>query len=81
MWYDGIRHIRRDCADFAEALTNNVVYLSNDCVHTSDTRRLLKVNTGRGGMKGLMEEINSSVSARIRVGEERGVGFGSDYEF
>ena len=57
MWCVDVGHIWRDCADFTKALRNNVMYLLIGQVHTSDTRRLLKVNTGRGGMKALMEEV------------------------
>ena len=76
MWSDAIGHIRKDCADFADALRTNVVYLWNGRVHASETRRALELNTGRDRMKRLMEEavawhveaVNYSVSAGIRVG-------------
>ena len=72
VWCDATRHARRECADFGEALRSNVVDLSNDRVHASDT------NFGRGGMKRLMEEaaarhveaIHYSYSASIHVGEK-----------
>ena len=76
MWCDAISHIRKDCADFADVLRTNGVYLWNGRVHTSETRRALELNTGRDGMKRLIEEAaarhvegnNYSVSAGIRVG-------------
>ena len=76
MWCDAVGHIRKDCADFAGALRANVVYLSNGRVHASETRKALELNTGRGGMKRLMEEAaarhaeaaNYAASAGIRVG-------------
>ena len=37
VWCDATGHARRECADFGEALRSNVVYLSNDRVHASDT--------------------------------------------
>ena len=46
IWCDGADHIWRDCADFAEALRSNVVYLWNGQVHASETQRPLKMNTG-----------------------------------
>ena len=76
MWCDEVGHIRKDCADFGGALRANVVYLSNGWVHASETRKALELNTGRGGMKRLMEEAaarhteaeNYAASAGIRVG-------------
>ena len=55
-----------------------MVYLSNGKIHASDTRRLLYVNFGWGGMKRLMEEaakrqveaVHYSASASIRVCEK-----------
>ena len=75
MWCDAISHIRKDYMDFTEALRANVVYLWNGQVHASGTRRALELNTGRGGMKRLMEEavarhaeaVHYSASAGIRV--------------
>ena len=73
-------HIWKECADFAEALKNNVVYMWNNRVHVSEWWRLLEMNTGCGGMKRLMEEakarhveaVHYSASTRIRVGREKG---------
>ena len=56
MWCDAVGHIWKECGDFAKALRTNVVYLWNGWVHASKTRRALELNTGRGGMKKLMEE-------------------------
>ena len=91
MWCDNNNHIWKDCANFAEALKNNVVYLWNSWVHASETRRPVEMNTGCGGMKRLMEEVKARhveaihylASAKIRVGgetsvsKERGTGFWS----
>ena len=78
VWCDATGHARRECADFGEALRSNVVYLSNGRVHASDTRTLLDMNFGRGGMKRLMAEaaarhvepVHYSASAGIHVGEK-----------
>ena len=68
MWCDGVSHIRRDCVDFTDALKNNVVYLWNGWVLTSETRRPLELNIIRGGMKRLMEQATTS----------NGLGFSSN---
>ena len=58
-----------------------MVYLSTGWVDVDETRRVLEVNTSRGGMKRLMEEavvrhtetVHYSTSIEIRVGGERSV--------
>ena len=80
MWCDAVGHIRKECADFAEALRTNAVYLWNGRVHASETRKALGLNTGRDGMKWLMEEasarhteaIHYSALAGIRIGGNEG---------
>ena len=80
MWCDTVGHIRKDCMDLVEAIKANVVYLWNGRVHTNETRRALELNTGRGGMKRLMEEVAArhaetvhySASTGIRVRREEG---------
>ena len=75
MWCDAVDHIRKECVDFTEALRTNVVYLWNGRVHASEIWKALELNTGRGGMKRLMEEavarhaeaVHYSASAGIRV--------------
>ena len=57
IWCDVVGHVRKDYANFAEALRSNVVYLWNSQVHASDTRRPLEVNTGPRAMKRRMEEM------------------------
>ena len=81
MWCGVVGHTQRDCEDFTEALRSNVVYLRNGQVHASETREALRWNTGRGGMKRLMEEaaarndeaIHYLASASIRVGSNNGL--------
>ena len=80
MWCNGVDHIQSDYTNFNEALRNNVVYLQNDRVHASETRRPLEMNTRRGGMKRIMEEamawnaeaIYYSVWAGIQVRRREG---------
>ena len=75
MWCGVVGHTQRDCEDFTEALRSNVVYLRNGQVHASETREALRWNTGRGGMKWLIEEamerhakaIHYPASSGIRV--------------
>ena len=65
------------------------MYLWNGRVHACDTQRPFEVNTGRGDMKRIMEEvaaqnadtIHYSVSVGIRVGGEKGTGSGSNTGF
>jgi hypothetical protein len=78
LWCDAVGHARRDCRDFAKAIRANVVYLSDGRVFDCETRRMLELNVGRGGMKRLMElaaarhaeAVHYSTSAGIRVGGE-----------
>ena len=56
MLCDAVGYIRKECVDFAEVLSTNVVCLWNGRVHASETRKAPELNTGRGGMKRLMEE-------------------------
>ena len=88
MWCDNPDHLRRECGDFQEYLRRNIVYLWNKKVYSTETRRPLGLNQGRGVMRRLMEEaearhVHYSTSAGIRVGKEaschkeKGVGFWS----
>jgi hypothetical protein len=78
LWCDAVGHARKDCRDFTEALRSKVVYLSNGRVRDCETRKMLELNVGKGGMKRLMEEaaarhvetVHYSASTRIRVGGE-----------
>jgi hypothetical protein len=56
LWCDTVGHARKDCRDFAEAIRVNVVYLCNERVHNSETRRVLELNIGRGGIVSPSEE-------------------------
>ena len=69
MGCDTVGHIRKECSDFVEAFRTKAV-------HASETRKALELNTGRGGMRRLMEEavarhaetVHYSATAGIRVG-------------
>ena len=75
-----VGHVRKECADFANTLRNNVIYLWNGRVYVGDTRKALEFNSGRGGMKRLMEEavarhaeaVHYSTLVGIRVGIDEG---------
>ena len=57
------------------------MYLWNGWVHIRDTQRPLEVNTGRGGMKRIMEDvvawhvkaIHYLASVKIGVGREKNI--------
>jgi hypothetical protein len=78
LWCDAVGHARKDCRDLTEAIRAKVVYLSNGRVHDCETRKMLELNVGKGGMKRLMEEaaachaetVHYSALAGIRVGGE-----------
>ena len=59
IWCNGFSHVQRDCAEFTDALRNNVVYLQDDIVYASDMWRPLKMNFGQGGIKRIMEEATT----------------------
>jgi hypothetical protein len=56
LWCDAVGHARKDCRDFTEAIRAKVVYLSSGRVHDCETRKMLDLNVGKGGMKRLMEK-------------------------
>jgi hypothetical protein len=64
--------------DFAEAIRANVLYLCNGRIHDSETWRVLELNTGRGGMKRLMEEAAACHAETIHYSASAGIGVGSD---
>ena len=72
-------HMRRDCASLREAIQQNIVYMDGNLIYSSETRRPLRVNFGRGGMKKAMEDADAThvdamhyaASARIRVGKDK----------
>jgi hypothetical protein len=55
------------------------VYLSNGRVHDCETRKMLELNIGQGGMKRLMEEAAARHTKAKRAGRRRTPGFGRRY--
>ena len=89
VWCDSFNHSRRECTDLQDAIRKKVVYLDGNMIHSSETRKPLRPNFGRGGLKRIVEEeearhveaMHYAASAGIRVGRENlkttklGVGF------
>ena len=78
VWCDSLEHQRRDCAELREAIRKNVVYLDGFMICSNETRKPLRVNFGRGGMKKVAEEedarhveaMHYAATAGIRVRKE-----------
>jgi hypothetical protein len=78
IWCDSLEHQRRDCAEFRDAIRRSVVYLDGFMICSNETRKPLKVNFGRGGMKKIIEEedaqhvdaMHYAATAGIRVARE-----------
>ena len=49
LWCDSFDHSRRECTNLQDAIRKNVVYLDGNMIHSSETRKLLRVNFERGG--------------------------------
>ena len=79
VWCDSLDHMRRDCASLREAIRQNIVYMDGNMICSSETRRPLRVNFGRGGLKKVMEDAEATrvdamhyaASAGIRVGKDK----------
>ena len=79
VWYDSMDHMRRDCVSPREAIRQNIVYMDENLICSSETRRPLSVSFGRGGMKKAMEDVDMShvdamhyaASVGIRVGKDK----------
>jgi hypothetical protein len=77
VWCDNLEHSRRDCA-LQDVIRKNILYLDSNMIHTTETRKALRVNFGRGGLKKIVEEevarhveaMHSVASTRICVGKE-----------
>ena len=71
--------MRRDRVSLREAIRQNIVYMDGNLICSSETRRPLRVNFGRGGMKKAMEDadvthvdvMHYAASAGIRVGKDK----------
>jgi hypothetical protein len=78
VWCDSLEHSRRDCVDLQDAIRTNIVFLDGYMIHSSETRKPLRVNFGKGGMKKIVEmedgrhveAIHYASSAGISVGRE-----------
>ena len=55
VWRDNMDHMRRDCGSLQEDIRQNIVYMDGNMICSSKTRRPLRVNFRRGGMKKDME--------------------------
>ncbi|MCO5577359.1 hypothetical protein L7F22_031188 [Adiantum nelumboides] len=66
MWCDSKEHERRDCDDFKEAYRKNVVFWKDNKIHLKATGEPLRLNSGRGGMKKLAEEIQHNVALVLK---------------
>ena len=56
MWCDNFDHSRRECTDLQDTIHKNVFYLDGNMIHWSETRKPVRVNFGRGGLKKIIEE-------------------------
>jgi hypothetical protein len=74
IWCDDATHDWRRCDEYKEALRRDLIYYEGKRIHSMDSRKLLRTNYRKGGMKKILEEEiaarNSYVSTLgIRVGE------------
>jgi hypothetical protein len=75
---DSLEHQKRDCTELQEASRRNVVYLDGFMICSNETRKPLRVNFGKSGMKNIVEEedvqhvdaMHYAASAGIWVGRE-----------
>ncbi|MCO5549048.1 hypothetical protein L7F22_002514 [Adiantum nelumboides] len=62
IWCDSNDHVRKDCDDFNDAFSKNVVFWKDRKIHLTRTRQPLRTNFGRGGMKKIVGEMTSTTS-------------------
>ena len=77
IWCDSAEHDRRDCDDHKEALRRDLIYYEGNRIHSMDSRKPLRPNFRKGGMKKVLEEelaarSNYATTAGICVGESSG---------
>ena len=77
IWCDSSEHDRRDCDEHKEALRRDLIYYEGNRIHSMDSRKPLRPNFRKGGMKKVLEEEmaaknNYATTAGIRVGESAG---------
>ncbi|MCO5594760.1 hypothetical protein L7F22_048793 [Adiantum nelumboides] len=62
IWCDSNDHICKDCDDFNDAFSKNVVFWKDRKIHLTQTGQPLRTNFGRGGMKKIVGEMTSTTS-------------------
>ena len=56
IWCDSAEHDRRDCDEHKEALRRDLIYYEGNRIHSMDSRKPLRPNFRKGGMKKVLEE-------------------------
>ena len=74
IWCDNTEHDWRDCDKHKEALRRDLIYYEGNQIHLMDSRKPLRPNFQKGGMKKVLEEeiaakSNYVTTAGIRIGE------------
>ncbi|MCO5562720.1 hypothetical protein L7F22_016351 [Adiantum nelumboides] len=62
IWCDSNDHVRKDCDDFNDAFSKNVVFWKDRKIHLTQIGQPLSTNFGRGGMKKIVGEMTSTAS-------------------
>ena len=62
IWCDSVSHIRKDCEEFNDAFSRNVVFWKDRKIHLTQTGQPICTNFGRGGMKKIVEEMTPTTS-------------------
>jgi hypothetical protein len=78
VWCDSLGHEKCDYVELREAIFKDVVYLDGFMICLNETRKPLRVNFQRGGMKKIVEEEDAehvdamqyAATVGIRVGRE-----------
>jgi hypothetical protein len=78
MWCYSLEHSRMDYADLQDAIHKNIVYLDDNMINSSETRKALRMNFGKGGLKKIVEKggckhveaMHYATSAGICIGRE-----------
>ena len=60
VWCDDMDHTRRDCSSLRHAIPQNIVYIDDNMICLSETRRPIRVNFEKGGMKKAMEDADAT---------------------
>ena len=74
IWCDSAEHDRKECDEHKEALRRDLIYYEGGRIHSMESRKPLRPNFRKGGMKKVLEEEttarNYAMAAGIRVGEK-----------